>query len=442
MSNVPSDVKEQSGLSIPPRKSRKANIGAVATAITKADTPKPPPDDGDNPSKQLDALAALLTSSDPWKIADIVVELRDDCKLKFSVIVNEVESRGAKDYKIPYFSQGYRTAKTFPKDKRFSNLSYTSHFNACKAISTINNSLKRRQKPQLDAYTELAQLVKLGLASGSSRSIINALRRKLIDAPVPAPSTDLIDGVHHADCIPFAAKFEAKTVPLVWLDPPFGQYVRTRDGRLDESTSAFFTDHDNGTETEAIKITCDAIRAWEPSLLVGGMMMVWQADKMMRPQIAQAIIDTGLLCVAVLVWHKPGRSKVGNYDCPFAQTKEFCYVLMRKDEKYRVVSTDPPLDDILNVDMIRADADGLPHHLFEKPVKLCADILRAVTQAGELVVEAFGCTGSMSKAAIELGRKWVYVESNGENFTHFAGLVQQEHEQAQKLLKESPPAKD
>lgn len=48
---------------------------------------------------------------------------------------------------------------------------------------------------------------------------------------------------------------------------------------------------------------------------------------------------------------------------------------------------------------------------------------------GEVVLDACGCTGSMSVAAINLGRRWVYAESNEENYRREAARIAAEQEE-------------
>jgi DNA modification methylase len=55
-------------------------------------------------------------------------------------------------------------------------------------------------------------------------------------------------------------------------------------------------------------------------------------------------------------------------------------------------------------------------HAFEKPVELCEMLVRKHSRPGDLVFDACGCTGAMSLAAMNCGRRWVYAESNEENF--------------------------
>jgi site-specific DNA-methyltransferase (adenine-specific) len=53
-------------------------------------------------------------------------------------------------------------------------------------------------------------------------------------------------------------------------------------------------------------------------------------------------------------------------------------------------------------------------HMAEKPLAMMRDIVRASTRPGDLVLDAFAGSGSMSAACIDEGRNVVAVESSGE----------------------------
>ncbi len=55
-------------------------------------------------------------------------------------------------------------------------------------------------------------------------------------------------------------------------------------------------------------------------------------------------------------------------------------------------------------------------HCFEKPQPLCEFLISKHSYPGELVLDLCGCTASMTAAAINLARNWIYVESNRQNF--------------------------
>ena len=60
-------------------------------------------------------------------------------------------------------------------------------------------------------------------------------------------------------------------------------------------------------------------------------------------------------------------------------------------------------------------ADG-QDHCFEKPLPVCVRLVLKPSRPGDVVFDAGGCTGPMSVAAIRHGRRWVYAESNAENY--------------------------
>ncbi|HTV48625.1 MAG TPA: DNA methyltransferase, partial [Phycisphaerae bacterium] len=55
-------------------------------------------------------------------------------------------------------------------------------------------------------------------------------------------------------------------------------------------------------------------------------------------------------------------------------------------------------------------------HMFQKPLSLMNHLVRKHSYPGELIVDCFGCSGSCCIAANSLGRRWLYIESNKNNF--------------------------
>jgi hypothetical protein len=62
-------------------------------------------------------------------------------------------------------------------------------------------------------------------------------------------------------------------------------------------------------------------------------------------------------------------------------------------------------------------------HMFEKPVSLCRYFVEKLTYPGDVVLDLFGCSGDMCIAAEESDRRWIYVESNEDNFQWGAGRI-------------------
>ena len=58
------------------------------------------------------------------------------------------------------------------------------------------------------------------------------------------------------------------------------------------------------------------------------------------------------------------------------------------------------------------------YHLFQKPSTLMEFLISHHSYPGDLVVTPFGCSGSGVIAANKLNRRFVYVESNKNNFNY------------------------
>jgi DNA modification methylase len=69
-------------------------------------------------------------------------------------------------------------------------------------------------------------------------------------------------------------------------------------------------------------------------------------------------------------------------------------------------------------------------HGYEKPVALCEHLLRKHSRPGDVVFDPCGCTGSISVAAIRSRRKWVYAESNAENYRVGASRIAVEQQES------------
>ena len=66
------------------------------------------------------------------------------------------------------------------------------------------------------------------------------------------------------------------------------------------------------------------------------------------------------------------------------------------------------------------------YHIFQKPAALMEFLIKQHTNPNELVCTPFGCSGAGIIAAVRLGRNWVYIESNRNNYAWGAQGIQTE----------------
>jgi DNA modification methylase len=159
----------------------------------------------------------------------------------------------------------------------------------------------------------------------------------------------------------------------------------------------------------------DLLRDWQPKLMPGGVLLLWQASGPLCRAIADAIGEYNWAVERVVIWDK-GRAQAGDFAAPYSTQSEWLWVLKRPGD--RLVNHDnSPRGDILRFPPVSLPSlAGAQEHAFEKPLELCRFLVNKHSHERELIFDCCGCTGSMSVAAIEMNRQWVYAESNLRNY--------------------------
>lgn len=111
---------------------------------------------------------------------------------------------------------------------------------------------------------------------------------------------------------------------------------------------------------------------------------------------------------AVLVWEKDGPG-MGDLEVPWGMGCEFI-MFFRKGKREKSVRR---RNAVLHYPQIRPDKLIHPH---EKPLPLLEDLIRASTDERDFVVDPFGGSGSLVRAARRVSRSAVAIEYDAENF--------------------------
>lgn len=218
--------------------------------------------------------------------------------------------------------------------------------------------------------------------------------------------------MEHEELLP---KIVPATIKLVNLDPPYADYSKTKDGKLDHTSSCVNNDCDNPTRELAIATTIRALRLSVPLLVPNGVICLWQASTILRMEIVAVIEELGLFVWPTFVWNK-GKAQMGDPSSGIMYSCEFCYVLTRKGEKpLRYHETDR--GQVFDCPRGNQRASNFVEtHLMEKPIEVSSELLNRFTATGDIVLDAFGCSASMCIAAQSMDRQWIYCESHPKNF--------------------------
>lgn len=116
-----------------------------------------------------------------------------------------------------------------------------------------------------------------------------------------------------------------------------------------------------------------------------------------------------------MIWDK-GRVQAGDFGSAYSTQTEWLWVLKRPGERLLNHDASPRGDVLRSAPVSTPALAGEQQHAFEKPLDLCRFLVGKHSHERELVFDACACTGSMSIAAIEMNRQWVYAESNRLNY--------------------------
>lgn len=111
---------------------------------------------------------------------------------------------------------------------------------------------------------------------------------------------------------------------------------------------------------------------------------------------------------AILVWEKDGPG-MGDTNCPWGMGSEFIMYFQKgkreKDTRRR--------NSVLHVPQVRPNELIHPH---EKPVPLLETFIKTSTKERDFIVDPFGGSGSLARAARNVHRSAVVIESNKKNY--------------------------
>lgn len=207
--------------------------------------------------------------------------------------------------------------------------------------------------------------------------------------------------------------FPDRSIKVLSIDPPY-VYPKRPDGRY-AGASARRRTCDNSAPGDATALVTDLLRNWQPKLQAGGVLLLWQASGPLPAPIADAVGRYAWELERVVIWDK-GRAQAGDFGSPYSTQSEWLWVLKRPGDRLRNHDKSPRGDILRFPPVSLPNLAGAQEHAFEKPAELCKFLVGKHSNERELIFDCCGCTGSMSVAAIEMNRQWVYAESNVANY--------------------------
>jgi adenine-specific DNA-methyltransferase len=219
----------------------------------------------------------------------------------------------------------------------------------------------------------------------------------------------VVQQIWHGDSREACKKFKPGRVNCIITDPPFG---------IDNQSNMATTAHgaamarkiaNDESPEKAIKIFEEVMRVLLPKTSDDCDLYIFTATPVLDQWImaAKYLGPLGFVQKGILVWAKDGPG-MGDLDS-WGQGHEFILFL----KKGRRLSTDARRSGVLHVPQLRPTDLIHPH---EKPTALLEMFLRHSTDEGDFVVDPFGGSGSLVRAARNINRSAVSIELDEFNY--------------------------
>lgn len=215
--------------------------------------------------------------------------------------------------------------------------------------------------------------------------------------------------IWHGDSVELSSKF--KWVDCIITDPPFGVANKSNSAQTPEGKKYARTIANDETPEQAIKIFKEVMSALLPRTVDNCDMYVFTSYQVLQEWLAMTddfLPKFGFQRKAVLLWRKDGPG-MGDTNSPWGMGCEFILFF----QKGRREKSAKRRNNVIDVSQLRAGELIHPH---EKPTALLEILIKTSTLPGDFLVDPFGGSGSLVRAARNCGRNAVSIELDKMNF--------------------------
>lgn len=213
------------------------------------------------------------------------------------------------------------------------------------------------------------------------------------------------------DSIELCKKFKPGSVDCIITDPPFGvDNLSNQSVTPDGKEMARKIANDESPEI-AIQVFKDVMDILLPKTKADCDLYVFTSHQVLNEWMvmtSEYLATHGFERKCIIVWEKDGPG-MGDLECPWGQGSEFILFF----QKGRRPKSTTRRNSVVNFPQIRPSELIHPH---EKPVGLLEIFIRASTLPNDFLVDPFGGSGSLVRAAERSGRSAVCIELDPKNY--------------------------
>ena len=250
-----------------------------------------------------------------------------------------------------------------------------------------------------------------------------AAPQKEMGQPETAPNAALpLDSIIMQDCITAMRALPAKSVDLIFADPPYNLQLGGDLSRPDGSHVDAVTD--DWDKFDSLAIYDKFTRAWltEAKRILKDNGAIWVIGSYHNIfKVGSAIQDLGYWILNDIVWRK--ANPMPNFKGTRFTNAHETLIWASMGEKARYTFNYRSMKTLNDELQMRSDwefpicggqerlkRDGVKVHPTQKPEALIYRILLACTKPGDVVLDPFFGTGTTGAVAKRLGRRWIGIE--------------------------------
>lgn len=222
----------------------------------------------------------------------------------------------------------------------------------------------------------------------------------------------LVHKIWHGDSIEKCEIFQRKrNVACIITDPPFGVDNQSNMAVTEEGKKYARKIANDESPEVAIKTFKSVMESLLPGTKDDCDLYVFTSYQVLSDWLVMTddfLPKFGFRRKAVLVWEKDGPG-MGDTNCPWGMGCEFILFF----QKGRREKSSLRRNNVIRVPQVRPNKLIHPH---EKPLPLLEKLIETSTAPGDLVVDPFGGSGSLVRAAKNCGRSAVAIEYDEMNY--------------------------
>ena len=220
----------------------------------------------------------------------------------------------------------------------------------------------------------------------------------------------MVHEIWHGKSEELCAILPAGSVNCIITDPPFGVDALSNQATLEKGKNYARKIANDSTPEEALRVFNEVMDVLLPKTSDDCDLYIFSSWSVMDawiPAIKALEEKHGFVYKAFLIWKKSGSS-MGDVNS-WGVSYEVIYFL-KKGKRIRTDKRRPGVIDFPQIDSTKL------RHPHEKPEGLLQILMQHSTSLGDLVVDPFGGSGSLVRAARSIGRDAIAIELDEVNY--------------------------